>query len=66
MYDSYSYQIYQWLINTFYPKWQTEIGSIIDSLSNILKILEYGLYLGVFVFLYWVFFTLVRPHFFKC
>lgn len=68
MYDSYTYQIYNWLTNTFYPSFQSNndtITSILERIDNILTVLQYGLYLGVFAFLFWIGFTIVRPHFFK-
>lgn len=68
MYDSYTYQIYTWLTNTFYPSFQSNsdtITSILERIDSILTVLQYGLYLGVFAFLFWIGFTIVRPHFFK-
>jgi len=41
------------------------ITSILERIDNILMILQYGLYLGLFAFLFWIGFTIVRPHFFK-
>lgn len=66
MYDTYSQQIYNWLVNTFYPSWQNHGESILERLDIILSVIQYGLYMGVFAFLFWLSFTLVRPHFFKC
>ena len=68
MYDTYSQYIYNWLTNTFYPSFQSNsdtITSILERIDSILQILQYGLYLGVFAFLFWIGFTIVRPHFFK-
>lgn len=65
MYDTYARYIYEWLTTTFYNNWSTKIDSILSKLDSILTILQYGLYLGVFAFLFWIAFCLVRPHFFK-
>lgn len=68
MYDTYSYQIYNWLKDTFFPLFKSNtdlLSNILEKIDNILQLLQYGLYLGVFAFLFWVVFTIVRPHFFK-
>lgn len=65
MYDTYSRYIYEWLTNTFYSNWVDKIDSIISKIDNILTFLEMGLYLGVFAFLFWIVFTILRPHLFK-
>lgn len=65
MYDTYSRYIYEWLTNTFFINWESKIDSILDKLDSILTLLEWGLQLGVFVFLFWVVFTLLKPHLFK-
>ena len=65
MYDTYSRYIYEWLTNTFYENWQNQIGSILTKLDNILTILQYGLYLGVFAFFFWIAFVILKPHLFK-
>lgn len=68
MYDTYSQYIYRWLVDTFQPMFESNsdtISSILDKVDNILSIVQNGLYLGVFAFLFWIGFTIVRPHFFK-
>ncbi len=68
MYDTYSRYIYEWLTGTFTTMFNNNadtITSILDRIDSILTILQYGLYLGVFAFLFWIGFTIVRPHFFK-
>lgn len=65
MYDSYSRYIYEWLTNTFFSVWQDKIDSILNKLDSILTIVEWGLYLGIFVFLFWVLYTILKPHLFK-
>lgn len=65
MYDTYARYIYEWLTNTFYSNWVDKIDSIISKIDNILTFLEMGLYLGVFAFLFWIVFTILRPHLFK-
>ena len=57
MYDTYSRYIYEWLTNTFFINWESKIDSILDKLDSILTLLEWGLQLGIFVFLFWVVFT---------
>lgn len=49
-YDEYSHKIYDWLLNTFYPKYQEQISTILSGLADIVTFLRYGLYLGVFAF----------------
>lgn len=58
--------IYQWLVEVFYPAWQSSGSVILERLDRILTVLEYGLYVGVFAFMLWILFSIVRPHFFKC
>lgn len=65
MYDTYTRMIYDWLRETFFPYFQSNIQSILSKLDFILTFIKYGLYLGTFAFLFWVAFTFVRPHFFK-
>ena len=65
MYDTYTRYIYEWLTNTFFPKWQSQIGEILTKLDSILTIVQWGLYLGVFVFFFWVLYTFVKPYLFK-
>ena len=65
MYDTYSRYIYEWLTNTFFSVWQDKIDSILNKLDSILTIVEWGLHLGIFVFFFWVVFTLLKPHLFK-
>lgn len=68
MYDTYARYIYEWLRDIFFPAFQNNsdvITSILDKIDNILTVLQYGLYLGTFAFLFWIGFVLVRPHFFK-
>lgn len=66
MYETYARYIYEWLVNTFYPAHSEQISGIMTALNAILQILQYGLYLGVFALILWVFWSIVRPHFFKC
>lgn len=68
MYDTYSQYIYSWLTETFQPMFESNsetITSILERIDSILTVLQYGLYMGVFAFLFWIGFTIVRPHFFK-
>lgn len=65
MYDTYSRYIYEWLINTFYKDWQVQIESILEKLDSILTFIQWGLYLGVFSFLFWVLYIFLKPHLFK-
>lgn len=65
MYDSYSRYIYEWLINTFYSNWQTKIDSIIAKIDSILTVLQWGLYLGIFAFFFWILYSILKPHLFK-
>ena len=72
MYDTYTRYIYEWLTNTFYPKWQNEIGSILSKLDTVLTkldsiftVVQWGLYLGIFVFFFWVLWSILKPHLFK-
>lgn len=44
-YDEYSHKIYDWLLNTFYPKYQEQISTILSGLADIVTFLRYGLYL---------------------
>ncbi len=68
MYDTYARYIYEWLTETFFNSFKenyTVMNSILERIDNILMILQYGLYLGIFAFLFWIAFVIVRPHFFK-
>ena len=65
MYDTYARYIYEWLVNTFYPSWQSQGASILTKIDNILTIIQNGLYLGVFVFLFWVLYSILKPYLFR-
>lgn len=65
MYDTYAQRIYEWLRETFFPYYQEQIGDILSGLSDIVALLRYGLYLGVFALLLWVAYTWLRPHLMK-
>lgn len=70
MYDyTYLRYIYEWLTGTLSPFLTNNsniLNSILTKINTILGILQNGLYLGVFAFLFWVIFVLIRPHLFKC
>ena len=65
MYDTYSRYIYEWLTNTFLKLWKEDIGLIINTVSSICMLIEYILYVGIFAFLFWVLYTILKPHLFK-
>lgn len=65
MYETYTRYIYEWLTDTFYVEWQSQIESILTKLDNILTVLQNGLYLGIFVFFFWIAYSILRPYLFK-
>lgn len=65
MYDTYARYIYEWLTETFYLNWETKIDSILTKLDSILTFIQWGLYLGLFAFMFWVVYTILKPHLFK-
>ena len=72
MYDTYSQRIYEWLTNTFYKQWGNNFDTLFDKLDSILTkidtiltVFQWGLYLGVFAFLFWCAYTILKPHLFK-
>lgn len=72
MYDTYAKYIYEWLTNTFYSQWGnnfdtlfSKLDSILTKIDSILIVLQWGLYLGVFAFLFWVVYSILKPHLFK-
>ena len=68
LYETYTRYIYEWLTDTFTTMFNNNadtITSILERIDSILTILQNGLYLGCFAFLFWVLFSIVRPYFFK-
>lgn len=61
MYDTYAQRIYEWLRETFYPSYQ----GLIADVSSIVTLVKYGLYIGVFAFLFWVAYKWISPYLFK-
>lgn len=65
LYDGYAERIYNWLRETFWPAYQDDFSVLLSNLSDIVELLRYGLYVGVFAVSLFFVWRMIRPLLYK-